>query len=125
MARRVAVRAYITRGNRMLLVQRNPGDIAGGRWQFVGGKTDNQPYQTALKREVKEETNLDVKNARFVKQLYAPTTRSNQRYYKVRAVGKVKLQASELQNYGWFTKEQALKKPLTQTSIKFIRNIRS
>lgn len=55
------VAALIIRDDKVLIAQRKGGAFNGG-WEFPGGKIE--PYETpqqALKREIKEELNLDIK----------------------------------------------------------------
>lgn len=54
-----AVKAIIKRGDKYLVIKQTFSDIA--LWDFPGGRIEygENPYD-ALKREVKEETNLDI-----------------------------------------------------------------
>ncbi|GAA0531975.1 hypothetical protein GCM10011581_16420 [Saccharopolyspora subtropica] len=55
------VAAVIDVGGRVLLVRRSAGDSRGGEWEFPGGKVDpGEDLDTALRREVAEETGLDI-----------------------------------------------------------------
>lgn len=54
------VAAVIKEGNRILATQRGYGDFKGG-WEFPGGKVEQgETPQEALKREIKEELNVDI-----------------------------------------------------------------
>jgi 8-oxo-dGTP diphosphatase len=59
----VSLRAIVKKGNEILLVQRALDDSwEPGTWEFPGGKVDpGEDLNDALKREVKEETGLDVR----------------------------------------------------------------
>lgn len=57
-----SVRGIIARNGKFLLVQRAKNDRwSPGMWEFPGGKIDfGQDINEALKREIREETGLDV-----------------------------------------------------------------
>lgn len=53
--------AVIMRGNEVLIARRPDGVHQGGLWEFPGGKVErNETVQHALKRELKEELDIDV-----------------------------------------------------------------
>lgn len=56
------VRGVITRNGKFLIIQRSATDSwNAGKWEFPGGKIDfGQDINEALKREIKEESGLDV-----------------------------------------------------------------
>ena len=57
-----AVKAFIVKDGKLLIVKRSANDEQSpGGWEFPGGrlKKDEDPY-IGLKREVKEETDLDI-----------------------------------------------------------------
>ena len=55
------VAGILIRDNRFLVAKRLPGGLAGGKWEFPGGKVEaHEAPRTALARELKEELNLDV-----------------------------------------------------------------
>jgi len=55
------VAALIKKDNKILLCQRREDDAFGLLWEFPGGKVEKQESrQEALKREIKEELNLDI-----------------------------------------------------------------
>lgn len=65
----VAVAAFILDDKkRLLIVKKSPREkIDGGLWTVPGGKgSSEEPIVKALKREVKEEVNLIVKNYRWI-----------------------------------------------------------
>ena len=58
----LAAKAFIVDNNKLLLVQRCPDDIQNPSiWELPGGrlKPAENPFE-GLKREIKEETNLDI-----------------------------------------------------------------
>lgn len=53
--------AVIVRGNEVLIARRADDTHQGGLWEFPGGKVEsNETVQHALKRELKEELDIDV-----------------------------------------------------------------
>ncbi len=57
----VAALIYNNR-NEILITQRPAGSHLAGLWEFPGGKVEQgESHSEALRRELKEETNLDIK----------------------------------------------------------------
>ena len=55
------VAAIITKGNLFFIAQRNRNKHLGFKWEFPGGKVDrNETNEDALKREIKEELNVNI-----------------------------------------------------------------
>ena len=51
----------IFKGDKVLLTRRKKEKLLGGYWEFAGGKVeDGESDENALKRELKEELDLDV-----------------------------------------------------------------
>jgi len=61
-SRHVGVYGFIVNtDNRFLLVKRNKNDSMPGLWEFPGGSIEHGEHpEDAVRREVKEETNLDI-----------------------------------------------------------------
>lgn len=58
---RLVVAAVIRAGNRVLLLERNPGDYLGGLFELPGGLVEpGETLHQALRREVAEETGLII-----------------------------------------------------------------
>ena len=52
-------------GGEVLITQRPQGKIAAGKWEFPGGKIEaKEDAETALRRELKEELDVEVREAR-------------------------------------------------------------
>ena len=61
------VAAVIHKGDLFYVVQRPFKGEVGGKWEFPGGKIEaNESKEEALKREIKEELNLDLKIEKFL-----------------------------------------------------------
>jgi mutator protein MutT len=57
----VVVAAVIEANQHFLVTRRQPGVHLAGLWEFPGGKIDpDESHATALRRELKEELNVDV-----------------------------------------------------------------
>jgi len=107
---KLSVYGAIVSNGKVLLLHRKVPDV----WEFPGGRIEygEHPEETA-KREVKEETNLDVK----VKGILGigSCIRSDSMHelvivYECKAKrGKIKLYEVEHSEYRWFTYEEILK----------------
>ncbi|MBN2753355.1 MAG: (deoxy)nucleoside triphosphate pyrophosphohydrolase [Candidatus Goldbacteria bacterium] len=54
--------AVIIKGKKVLIAKRAKGDSHGLKWEFPGGKTEKgESLKACLKREIKEELDLDIK----------------------------------------------------------------
>ena len=55
------VAAIIKKNNNYLIVQRNKNKYMGLKWEFPGGKVENnESFKKALLREIKEELNIKI-----------------------------------------------------------------
>ena len=101
-------------------------------WGIPGGKIKwGEPSENALRREIREETNLDVKHIQF--ELVQDCIRSREFYreehfvllnYTCGCVGKpdVKLN-DEGREFRWMTMNAALKMPLNQPTRKLLLSV--
>ena len=63
------VGAIVERDGAVFATRRNPDRSAGGLWEFPGGKVEvGESPEAALRRELKEELNVDVSVGVFVDQ---------------------------------------------------------
>ena len=64
----VIVKGIILHENKVLILKRSDSDkINPDKWEFVGGKINfNENLEDALKREFKEELNIDIKVGKFL-----------------------------------------------------------
>lgn len=65
--RLVVVAAVIEEGGRFLVARRLAGTHLAGYWEFPGGKVhEGETHEAALRREVSEELNVGISNARRI-----------------------------------------------------------
>ncbi|MGV3344298.1 pyrimidine (deoxy)nucleoside triphosphate diphosphatase [Enterobacteriaceae bacterium LUAb1] len=61
------VAAVITRGDRLLLAQRNASSDQAGLWEFPGGKVEaGETQYAALQRELYEELSVNIQSSRYI-----------------------------------------------------------
>ncbi|MDE1850640.1 MAG: NUDIX domain-containing protein, partial [Candidatus Micrarchaeota archaeon] len=61
----IAVCGIVSRDGKVLLIKRAPEKHRGGHWEIPGGKVEKgESLSVALAREVREETNLKLKEVR-------------------------------------------------------------
>jgi 8-oxo-dGTP diphosphatase len=114
---RVMVTAVIKKKNKYLLLKRGKKTtLWRGKWQFPeGGIKFGESPLDSLKRELKEETGLKLKNAKFLK-FHSSTIRyfGKSLYHALRLMfickvsGNIKLSNAH-DDYKWFTKRQIRK----------------
>jgi len=99
----VVVAVILDLKNRLLVSQRSLGSIAPGEWQNPGGKVEvGETHEEALKREVKEETDMDVKAiSKLLFQFSDHKNKFEVYFYKVEATGQPKTKEPEKLNSGW------------------------
>jgi len=114
------VRGIIKNKDKYLLVKRAE-KTGGNLWQFVGGHTDRQNPIVALKREIAEEVGLKATKPKLVTAFNNPLTKKKTAFYTTRATGRIKLQAKEISDYGYFTKKQIQKMPSTYSTKRIMR----
>jgi len=53
--------AILVKDNKIIIAKRGPGDRLANKWEFPGGKVENnETPEQCLKREMKEEFDIDV-----------------------------------------------------------------
>jgi len=128
---RLMVTAIIMRGRKFLLLKRGPlHSVQRGKWQFPeGGVEFGERPMVALKRELKEETGLKVKDAELlglnsyvVRMLHTDLYHIIRIVYLVRATGKLRL-SDEHSESGWFTRAQIKRLPLLWIRFSSIKKM--
>ena len=62
---------FIENQGKLLITQRALNTSFGGYWEFPGGKVElDETLEEAIRRELKEELNILVKDIRFIDSLY-------------------------------------------------------
>ena len=116
--------------NRLLASQRSLNIAAPGKWQNPGGKVEmGETHKKALKREVKEETDMDVK--KISELLFRFSDHKNKfevYFYKVETSGQPKTKEPDKLNSEWVYLEidQLQKKdtvPALSELLKKINNL--
>jgi len=107
--------------NKLLLMQRPKDKMLSGLWEFPGGKINlDEPKKNAAIREVKEETNLIIKDPKYlgeVKHQYSHFKVSISLFYHV--IDNIRtIQIKE--NYIWTTMKGLDKFPLPKANYKML-----
>ena len=101
------VAGVIYRGDKFLIAQRNKHKAQGGLWEFPGGKVETgETYQEALKREIKEEFNANIKVKDYVGEIvhHYPEKDIKLVFYKAELEGSIEL--LEHEDYAFITKDE-------------------
>ena len=122
------VAAFIEKDNKVLIAKRSTGDKnVLGKWEFPGGKVkEKELEETAIKREIKEELNIEIKAISFITNVVYkyPKKTVDLRLYKCEYIsGEIKLY--DHSDYIWIEKEKILDLDLAPADIplaKFINN---
>ena len=109
---KVTCGAIIEKDNKVLLTKRNVAPYRN-YWCIPGGHIDwGEKAEAAVKREVKEETGLDIKPTFFK---YYDEIISDIKWHAVtltfigKAVGSVKINRKEVKEFGWFSEKEIKK----------------
>ena len=101
------VAGIIYKGDKFLIAQRNLKKSQGGLWEFPGGKLEvGETAAEALKREIKEEFNADIRVDKYIGENvhHYPEKDIKLMFYKARLIGD-KIEALEHEDFKWITKE--------------------
>lgn len=120
------VAAIIEKENKILITKRNLKKSQGGLWEFPGGKIEEgETKQEALKREIKEELDLDIEVYEQVteKVHHYPDKDINLISFKCKIIsGELKL--IEHEEYKWVLPEEMLKYEFAEADKWIVENIR-
>jgi len=96
----VVVAVILDPKNRLLVSQRSLDSIAPGEWQNPGGKVERgETHEEAIKREVEEETDMNVKAiSKLLFQFSDHKNKFEVYFYKVEATGQPKTKEPEKLN---------------------------
>ncbi|MBW3004508.1 NUDIX domain-containing protein [Candidatus Woesearchaeota archaeon] len=141
----VSVTGIVRKDGRYLICKRSENEKAfPGKWCVPGGKIEhsdfvNTPKDTSshwlgifekvLRKEIKEETNLEIDNIGYVSSLcfIRPNGHSTiiVSLYADHAQGEVKLAKDELSEYAWVTLEEAKKYDLIENIYEQLEQVES
>lgn len=123
----VGVGVYVTKGGKLLLGKRKGGYRAGD-WGAPGGKLDMfEDWEVCARREVREETGIEIKNVRFVGVVNDPDREHGTHYITLSFVadwksGEVVLtEPDKFEEWGWFAPEK-LPTPLFLPARNFFKS---
>ena len=139
----VAITGIIKKDNKYLICKRSPNEKAfPNKWCVPGGKIEKKDFintkkdtndhwldifEKTLRREIKEETNIEIKNIGYVSSLVF--IRSNGyptiivSLYGEYNNGEVKLSEEELTEYAWVNLEEARKYDLIENIYEQIEKV--
>ena len=101
------VAAIITQNNTYLIVQRNKNKHLGLKWEFPGGKVnDNESFEEALSREIKEELNVEINIQRkFAEEKYKDEKIDIVLHYYLCSLKSGTIELNEHENLAWVEKK--------------------
>lgn len=115
----VSAAALVTNEKREILLLDHVLRIGSG-WGFPGGFVNRgEQIEQALKREILEETCLELENVKLLR--VQTINRHIEMIFSASTKGKVKINSREIKSYGWFTVE-SLPKNMSETHKTFIKN---
>lgn len=124
---KIAVHAYIKNSSKFLATLRSPAnDYKPGQWDLPGGTVEfSEQPEDALKREISEETGLEVE---IIKPVYVCSQTQNKRHqfwiiYECKYIGgEVKLNPEEHSEYVWTDRNKVAKLPTIYFLESFYKN---
>ena len=102
------VAAIIINDDKYFIAQRNRNKHLGLFWEFPGGKVEhNETYEEALKREIKEELNIDILiNHKLGKENYKDYKVDIELHYFICSYIKGDLKLIEHEDSAWVKKDE-------------------
>lgn len=119
--------AVITRDSTVLLLKRPKGDFMNGIYELPSGEVkEGEASESALQREVREETGLRIKEVKRYLGHFDYRSKSSERTRQFNFVVAVqeplKVKLREHDNYAWVNKNQLNRYPVTE-SVKQVLNL--
>ena len=106
--------AIVKRNDKILLVKIAEPFRDAHKWNFPGGVIEaDERINEGLEREILEESNITASVGECIDRFETTEPENTIHiYYAEYISGNVSIQASEIEDGGWFTPEQALSMPL-------------
>ena len=101
------VAAIIKKDNHFLIVQRNRKKHLGLKWEFPGGKVqENETFEEALLREIKEELNITINiHEKIAEEKYKDDKIDIVLYYYLCSLKNGMMKLNEHENFAWVEKK--------------------
>ena len=123
----IAVGAVIFKQNKVLLVKRkNPP--AQGMWAIPGGKVQwGETLKQALRREIKEELNIDIEPGRLIKVIEFVPKQENARFhyiildYLATITGGEPKAGDDALAVKWFDRKELKNSPVTESTRTLLK----
>jgi|ETN02SMinimDraft_4_1059925.scaffolds.fasta_scaffold121767_2 ADP-ribose pyrophosphatase YjhB (NUDIX family) len=126
---KILLKPIIKKGNKFLILKRSADDKNRPNcWDFPGGNLEfGENAMEALKREIKEESNLSVKNIKPLQVISEKDKKKNLFWVRIGYTseysgGEVKI-SEEHNDYKWVTKAEFLKLESADYLMEFAKNI--
>ena len=124
----IAVGAVIFKQNKVLLVKRkNPP--AQGMWAIPGGKVRwGETLKQALRREIKEELNIDIEPGRLIKVIEFVPEQENDRFHYIILDFLAAITGGELKAgddalaVKWFDRKELKNSPVTESTRTLLKD---
>lgn len=113
--------AVIVKDGKHLLIKQAKAKPLAGQWRHPGGKfNDDETPAEGIRREIREELGVDIeveeKPFAVAKSNYAPDYFG---FYRAKYLGgKIKSDAGEVEEAGWFSLDDIKKLPLMKSTLK-------
>ena len=100
------VAAIIIKDDKYFIAQRNRNKHMGLSWEFPGGKVEKgETFEIALKREIKEELNIDINNnKKLSKENYKDDKINVELHYFICTHANGEIILNEHENSAWVTR---------------------
>ena len=102
------VAAVIIKNNKFFIAQRNRNKHLGLMWEFPGGKVEkNETFEQALKREIKEELNINIEiHSKLGEENYKDNKIDVKLHYFYCSYINGNIKLTEHEDSAWVTKEE-------------------
>ncbi len=122
---RYVVGAVIEKDSHILLLKRPEDDFMGGIYELPSGKVeDNETLETALYREVEEETGLKVRKIKRYLGHFDYESKSGKKTrqfnFAVTVEEPIEIRLQEYDDYAWLDKDQIQNCPTTDSVKKIL-----